>query len=188
MARPERMTRDGEGRGGATHDAQVLALLRSAEDAVRRTEERFRALVQHGADAVVVCDETGRISYASPAFDRLFAWPAERLEAEGWAQFVLPEDHAAVRETLAELATRGPDEPLTTVLRVRHGADGWRWVEAISVNHLANPAVGGIVSNVRDVSMWIEAEQTRRERERLIEIFALTTDHVSTFDVSGHLV
>src|SRR5947208_1121558 len=108
------MTTDREGRADVAPDAQVVALLRSAEDAVRRSEERFRALVQHSADAVVVCDGAGRVSYASPAFDRLFAWPAARLQSDGWEPFVLPGDHDVVRDTLGELATRGPDEPCTT--------------------------------------------------------------------------
>jgi diguanylate cyclase (GGDEF)-like protein/PAS domain S-box-containing protein len=156
---------DGDRFSGVLVNVRDVTWPRSAEDAVRSAAERFRALVLHSADAVVVCDLAGRVSYASPAFDRLFAWPPERLRDEGWGAFVLPVDHDAIREALGSLATRGPDEPYTGLFRVRHGDGGWRWVETVSANHMGNPAVGGIVTNVRDVSRRIEAEQALRTSE-----------------------
>src|SRR6185503_3895289 len=42
----------------------------AARDAVARSEERFRSLVQRSADVALVLDEDGVVAYASPAVER----------------------------------------------------------------------------------------------------------------------
>ena len=71
---------------------------RQATDAVRRTEERFSALVQHSADAVVVLDAHGEITYASPSVEQLFGWAPERVEGACCLDFIVPEDRERVIE------------------------------------------------------------------------------------------
>ena len=46
--------------------AWVSAQLRSSEQQVRASEERFRSLVGHAADVITVVDEDGVITYESP--------------------------------------------------------------------------------------------------------------------------
>jgi diguanylate cyclase (GGDEF)-like protein/PAS domain S-box-containing protein len=153
------------GTGGALVQVRNVAWPRSAEDAVRKSEERARALVQHSADAVVVVDARGRIAYASPTVERLFGWPAAEVEGREWMPFVAEEDHGLVAEALSDLVSRSTDQLYTGRFRVRHQTGGWRWVETISVNHLDNPAIGGIVTNVRDVTGRIEADEALRTSE-----------------------
>ena len=49
-----------------------------AEAHERAGEERFRALVQHASDAILVIDDTGGVMYASPAAGHLFGCDVER--------------------------------------------------------------------------------------------------------------
>jgi diguanylate cyclase (GGDEF)-like protein/PAS domain S-box-containing protein len=53
-------------------------------------------------------------------------------------------------------------------LRLRHRDGAWRHVEAIAKNLLADPAVGGIVVNYRDVTARRAAEEARAAGERLL--------------------
>src|ERR687894_3127572 len=50
--------------------------------------------------------------------------------------------------------------------RFRHADGSWRWVESVGTYLLDDPAVGGIVVNVRDVTRRKEAEEAAREGER----------------------
>lgn len=152
----------------------------------RAGEDRYGALVRHHADAQVVCDEIGRISYASPAFATLFAWSPDRLRDEGWQAFVVPDDHPVVLRALDELARLGPGGVHSCRLRVHHGDGGWRWVEAVSVNHLDKPAIAGILTSARDVSARVAAEAALEASEaRWRTIMSAGHDVTAVVDADG---
>ena len=52
---------------------------RRAEEALRQSEERFRALVQNASDIVTVLKADGTIRYESPSIVRLLGYPPEDL-------------------------------------------------------------------------------------------------------------
>ncbi|HUG39218.1 MAG TPA: PAS domain S-box protein [Longimicrobiales bacterium] len=49
------------------------------EEALRESENRFRALAETAADAIVSIDESDRIIYANPACERIFGYTREEL-------------------------------------------------------------------------------------------------------------
>src|SRR5439155_160396 len=79
--------------------------------------------------------------------------------------------------------------PLAMGLRWRHKDDSWRYIDAVAVNRLAEPAVGAIVVNFRDQTARRQAETALRESEEryrtLVEgvrdvIFALSPEGTIT--------
>ena len=83
--------------------ARVRAQLRQCDlaDQLRASEERFRALIQSQADAVLVIDADGVIRFANPAAVRLFAQPAATLVGAPFGYPVDGEDHVEL-EVLRE--------------------------------------------------------------------------------------
>ena len=58
-----------------------VAERRAAEEALRKSEGRFRSLVQRASDLTVVTDEAGVITYVSPAAEALLGYrPADLLD------------------------------------------------------------------------------------------------------------
>jgi two-component system, cell cycle sensor histidine kinase and response regulator CckA len=135
-----------------------------AEEARRQSEERFRALIEHGADAVALVAPDGTILFASQSTERLLGFsPAELVGRPGFDR-IHPDDLPGVKTTLSEIASL-PGTPLAMGLRWRHKDDSWRYIDAVAVNRLAEPAVGAIVINFRDQTERRQAETALREQE-----------------------
>src|SRR5437667_421863 len=73
----------------------------TAEEALRRSEEHFRSLIENALDIVTVVGEDGTFQYASPSVERLLGYrPGELLQRNAF-QFVHPDDLPVVAEALA---------------------------------------------------------------------------------------
>jgi len=159
-----------------------------AEEARRQGEERFRALIEHGADAVALVAPDGTMLFASQSTERLLGFsPAELVGRPGFER-IHPDDLPGVRATLSEIAAL-PGSPRAMGLRWRHKDGSWRYIDAVAVNRLAEPAVGAIVINFRDQTERRQAETALREQEEryrtLVEgvrdvIFALSPEGTIT--------
>jgi diguanylate cyclase (GGDEF)-like protein/PAS domain S-box-containing protein len=124
---------------------------RGAREAVRASEARFRSLVQHSSDIIALLDAGGTIRYVSPSIERNLGHAAGPLLGTPIREHVHPDDVALTEVVLGEAArTEGTYGPV--VLRLVTTAGEWRTMECLATNLLADPAVGGIVVNVRDVT------------------------------------
>ncbi len=154
----------------ARADATMYAMKRrhsktsGGAGALESSEARFRALVQRATDVVTVIDANGRIAYQSPAAEHVLgATPAALL---GHSVFALIHraNRSRVRAALAQLLA-DPSRVVVETLRVRHRDGGWRVVEVTGTNLLAEPAVCGIVTNLRDVTAREVAAMALRHSE-----------------------
>src|SRR5204862_5273193 len=108
-----------------------------ARAATRRSEARFRTLVQNASDLIAVVDEHGRVAYVAPSAEGLLAHDLETLPHEPFSNVVHPDDAPRVRVFLAHAAlppgVSGPCE-------LRVAAHGGRWLamEAVATNLLSD--------------------------------------------------
>ena len=128
-----------------------LAERNRAEQALRASDERFRALIRSVSDVISILDADGSIRYASPAVEVMWGCSLESLLGKTVLQRVHPDDHEAMQTLLSDLLTQ-PNGTLTTVMRLRHGQDTWRDFEVIFTNLLDEPAVAGIVATYHDIT------------------------------------
>ncbi|CAA9556251.1 MAG: diguanylate cyclase/phosphodiesterase (GGDEF & EAL domains) with PAS/PAC sensor(s), partial [uncultured Thermomicrobiales bacterium] len=127
-------------------------------------EQRFRALVRHAADGITVIGADGAVRYQSPAVARMLGYgPGELAGVDPFA-LIEPEDALRARALVAALADQ-PGGSRAADLRVRHKDGSWRAMEATFTNLLADPAVGGVVVNTRDVTDRRRAEAALRRAE-----------------------
>ena len=124
---------------------------KQAEDALRASEERFKALVQNSTDMIAVIDAEGRVCYASPASAHVMGYGADDARSISPLSIVHPDDRTVVAERVAELLSE-PGATARVECRIRHANGSWRYVEAIATNLLDDPAVRGVVFNSRDIT------------------------------------
>jgi diguanylate cyclase (GGDEF)-like protein/PAS domain S-box-containing protein len=127
-------------------------------EAWSRSRARFEAIVEHGSDLAAICDEAGRLRYASPACGTLLGVDPEHAVGAELLELVHPDEREAVIDAGAELLER-PDVAITLQFRFAQADGGWRWVEATLTNRLDDPAVSGFVVNSRDITAHVETTQ-----------------------------
>jgi diguanylate cyclase (GGDEF)-like protein/PAS domain S-box-containing protein len=119
---------------------------------LRRSEERYRSLVQNSADVNMIVGADGVIAYESSAVERVLGYRAEDRVGQHVVHPVHPDDRAWAEHLLADVI-RSPGVQLSGDLRVRHADGSWRTMETVLKNLLVDPAVGGVVVNYRDVTV-----------------------------------
>ncbi|MFU8869129.1 PAS domain S-box protein [Natronococcus sp.] len=145
-------------------------------------EAWHRSLLECSSDLVLVFDRSGRLAYASPGLERVSGLEASEFGSDRLFEGIHPEDRATVADSLDAARTDPPGETRTVTYRYR-AEDGWRVHEAVLTNLLEDPAVGGVVASIRDVSRSHRVERELSESfERVSDAFyALDTDWRFTY-------
>jgi diguanylate cyclase (GGDEF)-like protein/PAS domain S-box-containing protein len=123
----------------------------NAEEALRRSEARFRALVQNASDVVTIVDANGRVLYESPALLGMLGYSPQEMIGTDVFSLIHPEDLPRIHALFAEALAR-PGATIPAEFRFQHQDGTWRWLEAIGTNLIDDPAVGGVVVNTRDIT------------------------------------
>jgi PAS domain S-box-containing protein len=132
-----------------------------AELALQASERRFRAFTERSQVLTVLCDADGRVHYVSPASHRLLGMEPEALRHSHVFDWLHADDVQRARAELQAVLGFINDEH-ETVWRVRHADGGWRHLAVLANNFLSDPAVAGVVLNIRDVSGRTRAEAELR--------------------------
>ncbi len=135
----------------------------AAVEALRRTSERFRALVRHSSDVIIVVDDKARPSYVSPAFEHVLGYGPDDLLDSDLLTLVHHDDRALCAAHF-ETVVADPTREYSLELRCRHADGRWRWFELRTTNLLYEPGVQGVVSHVRDITDRRNAELALEHR------------------------
>ena len=135
------------------------------EEGVRASEQLFRSLVNRSADVALILDSHAVITYASPAVTPVFGYQPDHLEGRVGFEFVHPDDVPFAEEVLREvLATAGSHDPFE--LRIRAADGSYLWTEEAVTNSLDDPAIRGLILNLRDVSFRKAADAALAASEK----------------------
>jgi len=140
-----------------------------AEQALERSEARFRSLVQNASDIITVIDVDGVIRYESPAAQRLLGYPADERVGRQTLDHIPPEDHQNLRAAIGSIIRAGPGSTARPVFQYRAKNGELHWLEALATNLLDDPSVGGIVVNSRDITERLRTEAALKvSQDRLV--------------------
>jgi PAS domain S-box-containing protein len=129
--------------------------------AIEASERRFRRLVEHGWDVIMLVDADGAMRYITPSVERVLGHRVVDVVGRSIFDFIHPDDHALATARLGEVLA-APGEGVSLELRIRHQNGSWRWVETTGTNLLDDPSVQAIVGTYRDIT---ERKRARDELE-----------------------
>jgi len=157
-----------------------------ASEALRESEEYFKAIIQNSSDIILIIDRLGTITYASPSIERFLGYGPDELIGKKSLDLITSDDKPrAIADFGRALLTK--EVPIPNVFRIRHKNGTERILEGVGKNLFDNPMVAGFVMNVRDITDRKQMEEALRESEERYRVLVENaSDIVFRTDDTGH--
>ena len=123
------------------------------------SESRLAKLIENAADGIFVLDHELCVRYASPSALRLLAAGEERLHGQPISAFLPADDAESLRTLMASLDHETGRRVGKLVLRFAGEGGTPIWAETTVTDQRHDPALGGVVLNVRDVTAHHRLEE-----------------------------
>ena len=141
-----------------------------AEEALRHSDDRFRALVQNLSDVITIVGPDGRLIYSSPAAQVLFGFEDDDDTWTDPMAHIHPDELDRVVSEMTDRVAMGVTDPVSFRLRVADGS--YKDVETIVQDLTDDPSVGGIVATTRDVTERARAESMMASQAQILRLIA----------------
>jgi len=134
------------------------------EDALRESEERYRALVTASSQIVWRCDPEGKLLDVSEGWADLTGQTETQLKGGEWMESIHPDDRLAAEQAQRLAFVEG--KPFHTELRVRAKDGSYRWLRGYGVPiYAADGRIKEWVGASADVTEYKLIGNALRERE-----------------------
>ena len=128
----------------------ITERVRAAEE-LRRSEERFRAMIEYGSDIVSIHNAQGQMLYISPSIEHILGYEQDELMGKNMLDYIHPEQRQHTEDEINKVKSSPGAHP-SFETRFRHKNGEWVWVECTGNNLLDEPNVGKILFNKRDIT------------------------------------
>ena len=158
-----------------------LEARKQAEEALRDSEERFRAVAETATDAIVSADKRGHITYFNQGAERIFGYAARDVVGKPLTLLMPERFHAAHRQGLARFLSTGEARVIgRTVELVGRRKDGTEFPLELSLSSWKKGEEVFFAGILRDITERKRAEELLRASE---ERFHLMVTHVEDYAI-----
>ena len=147
--------------------------VKKQEEALRMSEQKFRALVQEGADLMGILDLDGNCKFISQTTRAVLGINPENFLGKNILEFIHPQDQQYISIQLGtlDMIKRFKLKPI----RFKDHEGNWRWLETTVTNLTDDPSVQGVVVNSRDITRLKDQEREIKEINERYQLAATAT-------------
>ncbi|MCP4899283.1 MAG: response regulator [bacterium] len=168
-------------------DASVRAAKRAAEEALRASEARYRAIVEDQTELVCRWQPNGCLTFANHAFCDYFGATPGELEGSDFLERVADEDRPGLLRKIQRLTVKYPVATGEHRVHMRDSSLAWHeWTDRGSFDAKGN--LVALQSVGRDITERRKVAETERQRLLLVEVLRDTAAALnSTLELDGVL-
>jgi PAS domain S-box-containing protein len=158
-----------------------------AKQALKNSEQRFKALVQDGSDLLMILNFDGKLTYVSPSSKLVMGITSELLIKYNLFEFIHEDDLDQVKESITLLHSKKRVQ--IPSYRIKTSKNKWKWLETILTNLYDDSSVNGIVANSRDITEFVQQEKELLESLKRYNIVEkATSDTITDYDVQNDVM
>jgi diguanylate cyclase (GGDEF)-like protein/PAS domain S-box-containing protein/putative nucleotidyltransferase with HDIG domain len=181
--------RDNNGKpSGFIGIARDISERKRMEEALKKSEEYFKAITENSSDMVIITDKNGSIKYCSRSIERFAGYKTEELIGKSAFMFIHPDD---VQRALGDFgkSVLTKDTAFPNAFRIVHKDGSARFFDGLGKNLLDNPSIEGFIMNIRDVTERNKMEEAlRNSEEKLRVMFDSMMDGIVVSDQNVKIV
>lgn len=147
----------------------------------KRSEEKFKALVENAGDIISLTDKDAKLIYVSPALEKVLGYSADDIKDSTIFDLMHPE-HAEEARRSFHFVIENPGTLIPRLTRFITKSNKEVWAEGAIINLLHDENVQAIVSNHRDIS---ERKNNEAKIQKFIEV---TSDQNNRLQNFAHIV
>ena len=169
---------------GASTIARDITERKQVLEKLRESEERFRGIAERSFDVIFTMDPEGRITYVSPAVERVLGYKPEEAVGQSIQNYLLESEIPKALQSLGEALEGRVPEHLEFEVRRKDGSLASTWISASPI--VSDGVVIGAQAILRDITERKRAEEALSESEdRLRRITDNMLDMVVETDLQG---
>jgi diguanylate cyclase (GGDEF)-like protein/PAS domain S-box-containing protein len=160
-----------------------LSEQRKTEQALRETEERYRAVAEAASDAIIIIDESNRIVYANPSVEAIFGYRPSDLLDQPLAMLIPDCLWRGRKEALLQNGAAGDRRSPASRLEARAiHKNGHEMQLEISIGQFRFSGNYFFTAIARDVTERKKAEALKHGQNELLEMIAMGAPIEAVFD------
>lgn len=170
----------------ALHAIELTERAKRSSAALRRSEEKYRSLVETISDVIYEIDSEGKISYVSPVVRNVLGYEPEEAIGKRFEEFVYPQDRELVQKRFEELAYGA--EHLTECRLIGKSGE-IRWVQTLAKPAMKKGRFAGARGALNDITERKKAEEALAESEKKFRLlYEEAPVPYQSLDEEGYLI
>ena len=158
------------------------------EDALEKSEKRFRLLIENSSDLIITVDQTGAVRYLSPSALLMLGYHPEEVQGKNIQEFIHPDDRSSALIEITS-ALQNPATLHSATCRCLHRDGSWRIMQAAGQATHDESGELVLIINVRDITAQQQAEEARKESEERFKALAQSaSDPIICIDKQGSIL
>ncbi len=141
---------------------------KKAEEELKKSEEKYREVVDHIDVIIFQLNMEGKLIYVSPASERILGFKHEEIIGSSYLNFIHPDDVNMIKNAFRRSLTESID---SIEYRIKHISGEFKWVHTSTRQLIVDNEIVGIQGLIVDFTdRKIAEEEKQKLEEHLIQV------------------